>query len=172
MEFVPKVCKARSPQTKGKVERLVHYVKDNFLPGRAFTDLADLNLQALGWCRRADSKIHGTTGLIPVRELEKEPLLPLPQQNVRDRYRFETRKVSKDCFLSYDGIKYGTPWQYAGKELRVRLCDGRFQAYDGPVCVEEHKALYKSGRNSWASDGPLLWEADSQGSGNPSPFRL
>lgn len=149
MGFVPKVCKARRPQTKGKVERLVHYVKDNFLPGRTFTDLADLNLQALGWCRKADSKIHGTTGLIPTRELKKEPLLALPPQNVRDRYRFETRKVSKDCFLSYDGIKYGIPWPYAGKELRVRLCDGRFQAYDGPVCVADHRALYQSGRISW-----------------------
>jgi transposase len=149
MGFVPKICKARRPQTKGKVERLVHYVKDNFLPGRIFTDLNDLNLQAINWCRKVDSKVHGTTGLIPIRELKKEPLLPLPEQNIRDRYRFETRKVSTDCFISYDGIKYGVPWQYAGKELRVRLCDGKFQVYDGPVCIAEHKALYKSGRVSF-----------------------
>ena len=149
MGFIPKICKARRPQTKGKVERLVHYVKDNFLPGRTFTDLNDLNLQAINWCRKADSEVHGTTGLIPIKELKKEPLLPLPEQNVRDRYRFETRKVSIDGFISYDGIKYGVPWQYAGKELRVRLCDGKFQVYDGPVCVSEHKALYKSGRISW-----------------------
>lgn len=31
--FVPKVCRARRPQTKGKVERLVKYVKNNFIPG-------------------------------------------------------------------------------------------------------------------------------------------
>ena len=43
MGFLPKVCKVRRPQTKGKVERLVHYVKDNFFPGRSFTDLEDLN---------------------------------------------------------------------------------------------------------------------------------
>jgi len=30
--FTPKVCRVRSPQTKGKVERLVHYVKNNFCP--------------------------------------------------------------------------------------------------------------------------------------------
>lgn len=149
MGFIPKVCKARRPQTKGKVERLVHYVKDNFLPGRTFTDLNDLNLQAINWCRKADSKVHGTTGLIPIQELAKEALLSLPEQNIRDRYRFETRKVSSDCLLSYDGIKYGVPWQYAGRELRVRLCDGKFQAFDGPICVSEHKALYKSGRISW-----------------------
>ncbi|PMZ49137.1 IS21 family transposase, partial [Pseudomonas sp. FW306-2-11AC] len=46
MGFVPKVCRVRMPQTKGKVERLVRYVKENFFPGRSFTDLEDLNQQA------------------------------------------------------------------------------------------------------------------------------
>jgi transposase len=144
MGFVPKVCRARRPQTKGKVERLVHYVKDNFLPGRAFTDLADLNLQAMVWCRKADSRIHSTTGLIPLKELKKEPLLPLPERRTRDRYRYETRRVSSDGFVSYDGVRYGVPWHYSGKELRVRLYDGIFQAFDGLICIAEHKALYKS----------------------------
>lgn len=144
MGFVPKVCRARRPQTKGKVKRLVHYVKDNFLPGRAFTDLADLNLQAMVWCRKADSRIHSTTGLIPLKELKKEPLLPLPELRARDRYRYETRRVSSDGFVSYDGVRYGVPWRYSGKELRVRLYDGGFQVFDGPVCIAEHKALYKS----------------------------
>ena len=144
MGFVPKVCRARRPQTKGKVKRLVHYVKDNFLPGRAFTDLADLNLQAMVWCRKADSRIHSTTGLIPLKELKKEPLLPLPELRARDRYRYETRRVSSDGFVSYDGVRYGVPWRYSGKELRVRLYDGGFQVFDVPVCIAEHKALYKS----------------------------
>jgi transposase len=45
--FTPKVCRVRSPQTKGKVERLVRYVKENFLPGRRFEDLDDLNRQVV-----------------------------------------------------------------------------------------------------------------------------
>lgn len=32
MGFAPKVCAPRRPQTKGKVERLVGYVKGNFCP--------------------------------------------------------------------------------------------------------------------------------------------
>ena len=61
MGFVPKVCQVKRPQTKGKVERLVRYVKENFFPGRSFSDLEDLNRQALEWCRKVDSKPHGTT---------------------------------------------------------------------------------------------------------------
>lgn len=59
MGFLPKVCRGRNPQTKGKVERLVRYVKENFFPGRKFTDLEDLNRQALLWCQAVDSKSHG-----------------------------------------------------------------------------------------------------------------
>lgn len=149
MGFVPKLCKVRRPQTKGKVERLVQYVKDSFLPGRTFTDLKDLNLQAINWCKKVDSKVHGTTGLIPMKELAKEPLLSLPEKNIVDRYRFEMRKVSKDGFVSYDGVRYGIPWQYSGKELRVRICDGTFQAFDGPICIAEREAVYQSGKISW-----------------------
>ena len=71
MGFVSKVCSPRRPQSKGKVERLVGYVKDNFLPGRRFEDLNDLNHQAMQWCRERDRKIHGTTGKIPPEELQE-----------------------------------------------------------------------------------------------------
>mgnify|MGYP002351676448 FL=1 len=94
--FVPKVCRVRSPQTKGKVERLVRYVKDNFLPGRQFVDLEDLNRQALNWCRQADGKVHYTTGKIPMQELVKEGLMELPPQETLDKYRWEARIVTRD----------------------------------------------------------------------------
>ncbi len=60
----------KRPQTKGKVERLVDYVKDNFLPRRTFTDAEDLNRHG-AWCQKADSKRHGTTGEIPLESLMK-----------------------------------------------------------------------------------------------------
>lgn len=107
--FIPKVCRVRRPQTKGKVERLVHYVKDNFFPGRSFTDLEDLNQQALDWCKKADSKNHGTTGKIPLRELAKENLQELPAQEVLDRHRWEIRRVTREGFVSFDGVRYGVP---------------------------------------------------------------
>ena len=36
---------------KGRVERAVRYVRDNFFAARAFADLDDLNVQAEAWCR-------------------------------------------------------------------------------------------------------------------------
>ncbi|AVQ96889.1 hypothetical protein DRA42_12160 [Ethanoligenens harbinense] len=39
LRSVLKVCRTRFQHTKSKVERLVRYVKDNFLPDRRFEDL-------------------------------------------------------------------------------------------------------------------------------------
>jgi transposase len=143
--FVPKVCRIRSPQTKGKVERLVRYVKDNFLPGRQFEDLEDLNRQALCWCQQADGKVHRTTGKIPLQELGKENLQDLPPQETLDKYRWETRIVTRDGMVSFDGVRYGVPWQYSGKEVCVRLYAGYLEIYYGEVLLAKHKAQYRSG---------------------------
>lgn len=48
--FRTRLCRPRHPYTKGKVERLVRFVKGNFLAGRSFTDLDALNREAALWC--------------------------------------------------------------------------------------------------------------------------
>ena len=149
MGFVPKVCKVRRPQTKGKVERLVDYLKDNFLPGRQFRDADDLNRQALEWCRHVDSKVHGTTGEIPLQAIKYERLLALPETTIRDKYRWETRKVTREGFVSFDGARYGVPWRYSGKEVRARVLNNRLEIYDGEVRIVTHVIEYASGRIVW-----------------------
>ncbi len=145
MGFMPKVCAPRRPQTKGKVERLVDYVKDNFLPGRRFEDLNDLNRQALQWCRKHDGKVHGTTGRIPSIELS----VSLPPQEVMDKYRWETRSVTRDGLVSFDGIRYGVPWQYSGRQVQVRLCAGYVEIHQDNTLIARHEAKYSGGRIVW-----------------------
>jgi transposase len=58
--FTPKTHRAYRPRTKGKVERMVDYVKDNFLLGRTFADLDDLNGQGRAWLNQtANVRVHG-----------------------------------------------------------------------------------------------------------------
>jgi len=137
MGFLPKTCQVRRPQTKGKVERLVRYFKENFLPGRRFTNLFDLNAQALQWCHHVDSKKHSTTGRIPLQMLAEENLNLLPPSEIRDRYRWETRKVSKDGFVSFDGHLYGINWRYSGRDAQVRLYHSYVQIYVDNVPVTD-----------------------------------
>lgn len=75
--FVIKSHRPWCPRTKGKVERSVGYLKDNFLRGRQFDGLEDLNAQGLAWMQVANSKVHATTGRIPRDLLSQEGLPPL-----------------------------------------------------------------------------------------------
>ena len=45
--FVPRVCHPYRPQTKGKIESTIRYIKGSFWPGLSFDSLQDLNRQAL-----------------------------------------------------------------------------------------------------------------------------
>ncbi|MCG6197689.1 IS21 family transposase, partial [Anoxybacillus sp. LAT_38] len=89
------------PETKGKVERGVQYVKNNFRPGKRFVDLQDLNQQALHWCERINRRIHGTTGERPIDRLREENLSPIPSAERWEKYLHEPRQVSRDGFVSY-----------------------------------------------------------------------
>lgn len=168
MGFVPKVCKVRKPQTKGKVERLVQYVKYNFFPGREFENLEDLNMQVLQWCQAVDSKPHSATGKIPVEELAKESLQRLPSKAILEHYRWETRKVTRDGLVSFDGIRYGVPWQYSGKEVQVRLLRGFVEIYYGEVLLAKHTASYGGNRIIWL-DGQYKGLTERNGIASPYP---
>jgi len=117
-----RVCKAYTPQTKGKVERTVSHVKTSLWAGITFTDLDDLNRQAHAWCERINSRVHRTTHARPVDRLAEERLLPLPEAFAWERFATEERKVTWDGYVSYDGVLYGLPGSLhlAGKHVQVR----------------------------------------------------
>ena len=90
----PRVCRPYTPQTKGKVERSVGVVKHSFWPGVHFTDIDDLNAQALSWCDRINQRVHRTTRQAPLERWIQEPLSPLPQEFAWERFGVEERRVS------------------------------------------------------------------------------
>ena len=133
----PRVCKARTPQTKGKVERSVGVVKGNFWAGVHFTDLDDLNRQARTWCERINARVHRTTHQRPIDRLREEPLAPLPQAFAWERFATEERKVSWDGYLSYDGVLYGLPSRppLAGAVVQVSDRHGQLSIWSGGQLV-------------------------------------
>jgi hypothetical protein len=132
-----RVCKPYTPQTKGKVERSVSYVKQSFWASVTFSDLDDLNRQARQWCERINSRVHRTTHVRPVERLVEEDLLPLPQAYAWERFATEDRKVTWDGFFSYDGVLYGVPgdFQLAGKTVQVRERRGVLTVWHGGTLV-------------------------------------
>lgn len=117
-------CRKADPESKGKVENVVGYVKKNFLYNRSYKDLETLNTEVKAWLiRTANALEHGTTKRIPQEEhdIEKaflEPwypielkIAPLPQY-----------AVHKDNKISYKGNLYSLPLgTYKGKNTKVQL---------------------------------------------------
>jgi transposase len=79
-DFTARACRPYRAQTKGKVERPIHYVRDNFVYGRDFLGDGDLHEQSLRWLEKANRRIHGTTREQPILRFEQERglLKPLP----------------------------------------------------------------------------------------------
>lgn len=116
-----KLCRVRRPETKGKVERHIRYVKENFWPERTFVDLADLNCQALSWCKEQNKRLHPGIGRTPLDALAEESrhLKPLPAPAELERFYCRVRKVSLDGLVSFGGIFYGVPISFATQAVTV-----------------------------------------------------
>jgi transposase len=130
--FQTKLCKPRHPFTKGKVERLVRFVKNNFLVGRSFLDITDLNQRALAWCNRQNTVYHRATDCVPQHIHEaacgKSAACLLETQEVF-RYLCPLRKISFDGFVNYEGRRFGVPYRYTGSLVRVRREDTQLYIY-------------------------------------------
>lgn len=126
-QFRTTLCKPRHPYTKGAVERLVRFVKENFLPGRDFTDLTDLNNQAARWCAQKNSSYHKVSDCVPAQKHAEKCIknaAPLPESSELYRYLAPERTISFDGFVSYEGRRFGVPIRYSGKTCRV-MREGR-----------------------------------------------
>lgn len=140
--FTPKACQPYRPQTKGKVEAGVRYVRNNFWPGLRFVDLADLNRQAWDWLAgTANVRIHGTTGAVPFSRLAQEPLQSMFGKPVYDTALVSFRRTTKDCYVSYAGNYYSVPAEYARKTLQLKETEDErlliFNAQD--ELITEHR---------------------------------
>ena len=85
-DFRARACRPYRAQTKGKVERPIRYLRDNFFYGRTFVSDSDLNHQALHWLDTvANVRTHGTLRERPIDrfEHERERLKPLAARPYR-----------------------------------------------------------------------------------------
>lgn len=80
--FKVHLCRGYDPESKGKIEAVVKYVKNNFLAGRTYFGLDQLNSDALKWLERiGNAKIHDTTKMVPARVFieERNHLAAVPE---------------------------------------------------------------------------------------------
>jgi len=130
MDFKPIFCRKSDPESKGKVENVIGYVKKNFLRGRIYEGEDKLNESALAWLSRtANAKEHSGTKKVPALEWETERkyLLPLKAHPLLiapaplPRY-----KVRKDNTISFRSNFYTLPvGTYKGPETVVLVKENK-----------------------------------------------
>ena len=142
--FTPRLCRAYRPQTKGKIESGVKYVRRNFLCGllgREPDNLADLNAELRRWLAEvANRRVHGTTHEQVLLRFD-EDLSAMQPIDGRPPYPYmddEQRKVARDAYVSWQGSRYSVPWSYAGKEVWVRGLGDQVEVRHGAERIAVH----------------------------------
>lgn len=122
--FKVHMCRKSDPESKGKIENTVKYVKQNFLYNRTFYDLETLNTEGLNWLERTANKLaHGQTKKIPAREwlIEQDFLHPFEPITVAELPPL-LYAVRKDNTISYKSNLYSLPLgTYSGRGTQVSV---------------------------------------------------
>lgn len=171
--FSPRVCEGYDPESKGKVEAGIKYVKRNFLYAEEFDSFRSLCDRFNEWLSDvANVRIHGTTGKRPSDLFEKEKpfLKPLSDVILRESSELELRRVDKTGLLSYKGNKYSVPQKYQSHRVAVdETFDGNLLALDktsGEViarhilCAEKGKIVKNN--NHYRDHSQTISDRESQ----------
>jgi hypothetical protein len=164
------LCHAYRPQSKGRVESGIKYVKGNFWPGIQFTDLEDLNRQARAWCDTiANVRLHGTTCERPLDrwQAEREVLRSLPAQERLQLFLQEERTVGRDGYVQWEGTWYGLPWPWRpGQAVQIQVADPLVELWVGSA----RRAVYPRGtRPGQRQTHPQQWVGLAPRDGRPRP---
>lgn len=152
--ITPRACRPRRARTKGKIERGVGYVKHNALAGRSFATLDALQKHLTRWMNEvADRRIHGTTGESPSVRFERDErqaLRPLPARPLAVRTRRLTRRVSADCFVDIDTIRYSVPHRHVRETVEVVVGVDHVEVWLRGESVARHARCLEP--HSWVRD--------------------
>lgn len=154
--FTTRLCRPRHPFTKGGVERLVRFVKENFMTGRTFGNITDLNIEAVRWCNRQDSVYHRCVDLVPAAEHAGQCMQTASGLILTDeirRYLCPERKISFDGFVTFEGRRFGVPYSYSGSVCRVQRRDYYLYIYSDDLknLLAKHNVTW-SRRDSFCRD--------------------
>jgi transposase len=145
--LVAKTHRPYRPRTKGKVERMVRYVKDNFLNGRGFADLEDLNAQALVWLdQTANRRVHQTTRQRPCDLLPREKLTGCGTIAPYQWVEREPRVVTSEAMVLYQKSHYSVPAIAAGQPVVVEAGGHRVSIRMGDAIIAEHPRAERPGQ--------------------------
>lgn len=146
--FEPRPVAVARGNEKGRVERVIRTVRDNFFAARTFSDIADLNTQALAWCEGYASERpcpeDRSKSVALVFEEEKKSLMPLPE-NPYPSHESLAVAVGKTPYIRFDLNDYSVPHSYVNRKLTVHATPEVVRILNGSTEIALHRRSYDKG---------------------------
>ena len=143
--FKLRVCNPRAPQEKGKVERVIAYIANNFMKREDYHDFKHIRSGSLLWIRNtACKRKHATTGKVPIEVFEKEEkphLLPLSAKP----YDYALPTVihpQKDGLFRFDANRYSVAEDFIHQPLTLKAYQDVLKVYYKDQLVCQHPRCY------------------------------
>jgi len=140
--FKVRPCIAGRPNTKAKVEAPMKLL-DEIRAYNGTLNFNELHELISKLNNRINGTCHTSTGKIPVLHLEKEKdfLLDLPTEQIRNRYSIITTsvKVNRQSMIFYKSNQYSVPPEYINKKLKLQVYDNQLHLYYNTNLVTIHE---------------------------------
>jgi len=139
-------CRVASPKDKGKVERDVKTIREEFKKMLAINpalSVSQSNTNIQQWLKEKYGKReHGTTHEKPFEvfsQIEQPLLKKLPQEQF-DLSQWKQATVHPDCYIQFNKKSYSVPYQYMGKTLWIRGTNNIVQMFYQERLIKQHTA--------------------------------
>jgi transposase len=139
--FAPHPCAPARGNQKGRVERVIRFIRDSFFAARPFTTLEDFNRQAVLW---RDEIAHqrpwpqdDSQTVDQVFREEQPRLLPLPAHPL-ETDRLVSVHSEKSIYVRFDLNQYSIPPTAVGRLLTLVVSPSRIRILDGSVEIAGH----------------------------------
>jgi transposase len=148
--FAPQPCAPYRSNEKGKVERMIQYLRHSFFAARRFSGLEDLNQQLGQWIAEVAHArpLPGGARDRLVRDAlaeERPRLLPLPEHPFHcDLVR--PAVSGKTPYIRFDGNDYSIPHPLVRRPLTLVASETVVRLVDGATEVARHARSYDRGQ--------------------------
>ena len=143
--FEPRPVAVARGNEKGRVERSIRYIRDNFFAARVFTDVDDLNAQARAWVAGAASNrpwpedAQSTVGAAFERERPCLMAMPPNPYPLEERVQVQSGKTP---YVRFDLNDYSIPHTHVRRSLAVLASAHRVRILQGVSVLAEHRRSY------------------------------
>jgi transposase len=148
--YEPRPVAVARGNEKGRVERAIRYVRDNFFAARTWKNIDDLNNQAMEWCNgiAAERPCPENKELSVMQVfLEEQPkLLQLPDNPYPSHERQEV-SIGKTPYARFDLNDYSVPHTHVRRTVTVCATLSTVSILDGVAnLIAEHPRSFEKGK--------------------------